>query len=264
MKQRWLQLKFIWEYATHLQTDSNPPLDLIFKFIYGLDKKDIIKNFNRFNKTETSKKVFEAEVDVIDKIKTGTFKPGTFGHEFQTWLSKNNMVDLFTFGYESKSSNIKRKKFFKYNTMEHDLIHFLNGYDTTALGEVGVLSFNLAKEWREGYATILYSSFIMSIRNTLLPSKYPPKTPWYIAIRYSPIMIFCKIVIEGWRRGKRAPWFMDVDWDKYLDVDLQQVKKELQLEDPPKYWTKIQPMWRRVLLQYKRYARKHGATTNRP
>ena len=86
MKQRWLQLKFIWEYATHLQTDSNPPLDLIFKFIYGLDKKDIIKNFNKFSKTETSKKVFEAEVDVIDKIKTGTFKPGTFGHEFQTWF----------------------------------------------------------------------------------------------------------------------------------------------------------------------------------
>ena len=33
MKNRWQQLKFIWEYATHFQTDNAPPLDIIFKFV---------------------------------------------------------------------------------------------------------------------------------------------------------------------------------------------------------------------------------------
>ena len=36
----WIRLKFIWNYATHLQTDANPPLELIFKFVDTLDKKD--------------------------------------------------------------------------------------------------------------------------------------------------------------------------------------------------------------------------------
>ena len=56
---------------------------------------------------------------------------------------------------------------------------------------------------------------------------------------------------------------MTVDWDKYLNVDLQEVKKELKLDKPPKYWKKIQPVWRRVLIQYKKYAKRHGTTTNR-
>ena len=105
MKQRWLQLKFIWEYATHLQTDNNPPLDLIFKFINELDKKEVKTIYHRFSKTETSQKVFDSEVCVLDKIKTGKFEPGTFGAEFQTWMRNNDMVDLFKFGYEGKGSN---------------------------------------------------------------------------------------------------------------------------------------------------------------
>lgn len=262
MKQRWLQLKFIWEYATHLQTDNNPPLDLIFKFINELDKKEVKTIYHKFSKTETSQKVFDSEVCVLDKIKTGNFEPGTFGAEFQTWMRNNDMVDLFKFGYEGKgTTNIS--KFFKHTVMEHDLIHFLNGYDTSPVGEVGVLSFNLAREWRESYATILYASFLMSIRNTFLPSKYPADTPWYIAIKYSALVVFCRIVMEAWRRGKRAPWLMDVDWDKYLNVDLQQVKKELKIEEAPKYWIEVQPVWKRALRQYKKYARKHGTTTNR-
>ena len=124
------------------------------------------------------------------------------------------------------------------------------------MGEVGVLSFNLAKEWRESYATILYSSFLMSIRNTFLPSKYPAGC---MSIKYAPVIVFCRIVREGWRRGKRAPWFMDIDWNKYLDVDLQQVKKELQLEESPKYWVEIEPVWKKVMKNYKH----KNATINR-
>ena len=54
----WLRAKFIWEYATHLQTDNNPPLELIFKFVDTLDKKDTLSHMRRFGKTDTSKVVY--------------------------------------------------------------------------------------------------------------------------------------------------------------------------------------------------------------
>ena len=147
--------------------------------------------------------------------------------------------------------------------MQHDLIHFLNGYDTTPFGEVGVLSFNLAREWRESYATVLYASFFTCLRNTFLPSKYPPNTSWWLLLKHTPIVAFCRLVVEGWRRGKRAPWILDVDWEEYLDVDLQQVKKELLLDNTPKYWNEVNPIWKKALKHYKDYAEKHGTTTNR-
>jgi|TARA_R100001143_G_C3355437_1_gene132019 ubiquinone biosynthesis protein Coq4 len=261
MSYRWLQLKFIWEYAGYLHLYDIPPLEIIYKFINVLDKKDIRSIYYKFSKTKTSQKVFETDIATLDKIKTGPFKEGTFGAEFKTFMNKEGAVDLFNFGKWGDKTEGKTniKKFFKHSVLQHDLIHFFNDYDMSPMGEVGVLSFNLAKEWRESYATILYASFLMSIRNTFLPSKYPRDLPWYIAIKYSALVVFCRVVVEGWRRGKRAPWFMDVDWNKYLDVDLQQVKKELQLKEAPKYWLEVQPIWNRVMNNYTQ----ENATINR-
>ena len=42
-----------------------------------------------------------------------------------------------------------------------------------------------------------------------------------------------------------------------------EVLSELNLSTKPKYWKEVQPIWRKALIQYKKYARKHGATTNR-
>ena len=257
------RLKLIWNYAFHMTTDNNPPLEVIFKFIHGLDKKDFKKIYKRYRKTETGKKVFSRNYSVLDNIQKGTFTPGTFGAEFQRWLVEaDGAVDVFKFSYPGKDGT-DLGKFFKETIMQHDLIHFLNGYDTTPFGEVGVLSFNLAKEWRESYATVLYASFLTCLRNTFLPSKYPPDTSWWLLLKHTPIVAFCRLVIEGWRRGKRAPWILDVDWEQYLDVDLQQVKKELLLDDTPKYWTEVNPIWKKALKHYKDYAKKHGTTDNR-
>mgnify|MGYP003304644814 FL=1 len=265
-KHFWLKLKFIFEYSTHLQTDNNPPLKLIFKFIHELDKKDFKKVFKKFNQTDISKKIFNQDVAVLDKIMQGKFKPKTFGYEFQAWLKKSEgAVDIFKFSYPGKD-NTKLGKFFKETIMQHDLIHFLNGYDTTPLAEVGVLSFNLAKEWRESYATILYSSFFMSIRNTFLPSKYPSGVRWYLLLKYSPIAVYLRVVNEGWKRGKKSPWLLTIDWEKYLHVDLKKVKKELLLENDPKYWLDVQPIWKKTLKRYKEYAKEHSnrsTTTDR-
>ena len=249
------RIKFIYEYATHLQTDNSPPLELIYKFINELDKKEAKAIFHKFSKDKSSERIFNEEKSALDRLNEDEFKERTIGAEFQTWLKQSEgAVDLFKFGVFGRTEGkTKFKKFLKHTCLQHDLIHFLNGYDVTPLGEVGVITFNLAQEWRPSFATILYASFLMSIRNTFLPSKYPANTQWHKAIKYSPLMVFCKVVREAWKRGKQSEWFLTVDWNGYLDTDLKQVKEKLKLEKSPTYWDEVQPVWARALRHYKKY-----------
>lgn len=252
----WTRLKFIWHYATHLQTDSNPPLELIFKFVDTLDKKDTKQHIKNFNKLEISKKIYSEKLPVRLQVKKNNYPKGSFGAEFKKWSSSDDhIVDLFTLSLvpyrATRKKNTNFNKFAEATMLEHDLIHFFNDYDTSPIGEVAVLSFNLAQEWRRSYATILYASFFMSIRNTFLPSKYPKDTPFWVKLRYSPIEIFCRIVFESWRRGKKSKWFLAVDWESKLNKPYKEVLEELNLANKPKYWKKIQPIWARALRHYK-------------
>ena len=258
MNKLWLQLKMIWKFGFHMTTDNHTPLDVIFKFIHTLDKKDFKKIYKKYRKTDVGKKALERKIDLLDKIKTGNYPPGTFGSEFQTWLRESDgAVDVFSLGYAGKDKS-KLGKFFKETTMQHDLIHFLNDYDTTPMGEACVLAFSLAKEWRESYATVLYASLLTCMRNTFVPAKYPPGIGFITAVKHTPMLTLCRLVIESWRRGKRAPWLLTVDWEQYLNVNLQQVKKELLLDNAPKYWTEVRPIWKKALAHYESYAEKQA------
>ena len=252
MRYRLTQIKLIWMYFKVFQTDVQSPLPLIFKFVHALDKGKLKEIYRRFKKTKVASKVLNSQDHFLDIIEDGDFEPGTFGAEFKAWSRRDAVLDVFSVYYPSEKIT-PLSQFLRSSVMEHDLIHFFNGYDTSPYGEIGVLSFHLAKEWRESYASILYSSAIMAFRNSFIPAKYPPVS-WWKNILYNPFTVFILTVREGWRRGKRAPWFMSVDWEAYLNVDLQLVKKELNLQEPPKFWMRMSPMWAVVREQYIDYA----------
>ena len=259
MKNFWIKLKLFWAYGFRMDFFNETSLAIIFKFIMALDSQDFKKSYRNYRNTKVGKKVLERDIALIDRVRTDNFEPGTFGAEFQTWLrDSDGAVDVFSVEYPGAKKSSKLGKFFKETTMQHDLIHFLNGYDTTPAGEVCVLTFDLTKEWRDSYATILFIGLLNCTYNTFRPSKYVPGIGVFKAMKHAPIITFCRLVIESWRRGKRAPWLMFVDWDKYLNVDLQQVKKELLLDNEPKYWSEVGPIYNKARNHY------HGIATNRP
>ena len=267
MKDRWTQLKFVWEYATHLQTDNNPPLELIFKFVDTLDKKDTKQHIKNFSKLAVSEKVYKQKLPVRLQVKENDYPVDSFGAKFKEWSSdEGHIVDLFQLSLvpyrATRRKNTKFNNYAEATMLQHDLIHFFNDYDTSPIGEVAVLSFNLAQEWRRSYATILFASFLMSIRNTFIPSKYPKDTPFLTKLKYSPIEVFLRVVFESWLRGKKSKWFLSIDWESKLMKPYDEVAAELNLSTKPTYWKKIQPIWRKALIQYKRYAKKHGAAIN--
>lgn len=256
MKHRITQLKLIWHYYKIFQTDIYAPLPVIFEFVNKLDKDKMKKIYRRFQKTKTGKKLLNKKEHFLDLVDKGNFKPGTFGYEFQAWRKKDKLVDVFSMYYPPKNIT-PLSQFLRYSVMYHDMIHFLNEYDTSPYGEIGVLSFHLAQEWRDSYASILYSVTIMSFVNTFIPAKYPPRPLWKNII-FNPLVVFILTVIEGYRRGKRAPWLMEVDFESYLNVDLQQVKKDLYLEKPPSFWKKMAPTWAIVKEKYLNYAKRNS------
>ena len=261
MNELLLRAKFVWEYATHLQTDADPPIELIFKFVNTLDKKDTKVHIKNFDKLPVAKKIYDEEVSFLTKVSNQEFQKGTFGHEFKKWYGNDNkMIDLFSISLnpfrQGRNKNTKFNKYAEATMLEHDLIHFVNGYNTSPVGEICVLSFNLAKEWRKSYATILFASFLMAIRNTFKPSKYPKGISLKNKIMLAPAYVFIRLVIEGYLRGKRSKWFLAVDWDSYLDLPMDKLKKDLKLFDKPKYWNKILPYVLIMNRHYNQYARK--------
>ena len=264
MKHRITQLKLIWYYYKIFQTDVQSPLAVIFEFVNQLDKNKMKKIYRRFLKTKTGKKVCNKKEHVLDIVQEGTFKPGTFGAALQEWQNEDKVVDVFSMYYPPKKIT-PLSQFLRHSVMYHDMIHFFNEYDTSPYGEIGVLSFHLAQEWRDSYASILYSSAIMAFVNSFIPAKYPPVALWKNII-FNPFVEFVITVIEGYRRGTRAPWLMSVDFEEHLNVDLQALKKELYLDKPPTFWKKMAPMWAVVKEQYLDYAKREtkiSSTTDR-
>jgi len=260
MNEFFIRCKFVWEYATHLQTDADPPIELIFKFVNTLDKKDTKLHIKNFDKLSVAKKIYNEEISFLTKVSNQEFEKETFGYEFKKWYGNDNkMIDLFSISLnpfrQGRNKNTKFNKFAEATMLQHDLIHFFNGYDTSPVGEVCVLSFNLAQEWRKSYATILFASFLMSIRNTFLPSKYIKNTPLLTKLKYSPIWVYLRLVIESYRRGKKSRWFLAVDWDWYLHQPLETVLETLNLNHKPTYWEKVKPYWSLIHKHYIRYAK---------
>lgn len=257
----WTRLKFIWLYATHLQTDADPPIELIFKFIDTLDKKDTKQHIKRFGQMPVSKIIYNEKLPVRLQVKENDYPKGSFGAEFKKWLGNDEyIVDLFTVSLvpfrATRKKNTNFNKYAEATMLQHDLIHFFNGYDTSPIGEVCVLSFNLAQEWRKSYATILYASFFMALRNTFLPSKYPKGTPLYRIIVASPVYVYLKLAYESYQRGKKSKWFLEIDWTSKLNTPLEEVKKELNLEKKPAYWHKVKPVWSILYKHYRKVSKR--------
>ena len=109
-----------------------------------------------------------------------------------------------------------------------------------------VLSNNLANEWRWSYFSILLASFFMSIKNQFTTKNIKF---WY-KIKYIQPYILIKLIIEGYKIGKKSKWLMSVDFDKMFNKSVLEVRKELNIL-PSNYWKEIQPLWLELHKHYK-------------
>jgi ubiquinone biosynthesis protein COQ4 len=94
----------------------------------------------------------------------------------------------------------------------HDLWHTVTGYKGDVAGEIGLLAFILAQNFHLGIAFIVAAA---AVRGFSFDST--------------------GMIVEGYRRGRRAKWLPAQDWESMLARPLDQVREELSLGSPPVY-----------------------------
>lgn len=95
----------------------------------------------------------------------------------------------------------------------HDVFHVLAGYGRDLRGEAAVLAFTLAQTWNVGIAFIL----LTVLRRAGLRSE------------------FGRLIRDGFRRGRRATWLVDLPWEDLLARPLHELRIELGVGPPPAY-----------------------------
>jgi ubiquinone biosynthesis protein COQ4 len=98
----------------------------------------------------------------------------------------------------------------------HDLWHAVTGYHGDVLGESALLAFYLGQTFNPGIALIVAIGLAKSSRA-------------------ADGDVARKLILDGYRRGKKAAWLVGLEWETLLDKQVSAVREQLSLEAPPVY-----------------------------
>ena len=105
----------------------------------------------------------------------------------------------------------------------HDLWHAITGYQGDLLGEAALLAFTFAQTHNPGVG------FLAALGVVLTPSHDARR-----------------MILDGFRRGRRAAWLPPRDWAQLLARPLDEVRRELGVEPAPAYEPVRQTPWART------------------
>ncbi len=215
-------IKALIYYLKDISVNTIPSLDLIFKIVKELDRKSDKQNMKKFNSHPVSERLYQEDQHLLDYIRANDFKKGTFGYDLKKFWAAQDVDLLKEYASRVKYKDAKRKRFIDLFWIQHDIIHFMNGYNTTPLAEAAVISFTIAQEKRPSFKVFILAGWFVSMKHGFLnPFRY------------------LRVCYEAYKRGKQSEWFMTVDWKQHLDKETSQVKRLLKLQEPPKFWNKI-------------------------
>lgn len=100
----------------------------------------------------------------------------------------------------------------------HDLWHAAVGYHGDVLGETALLAFTFAQTWNPAIGLILAIGLVKTLG---MPEART-------------------VILDGFRRGRKAAWLPAQDWESMLALPLDDVRRQLRLEAPPTY-TQLRP-----------------------
>ena len=99
------------------------------------------------------------------------------------------------------------------NRDSHDLWHAVTGYRGDVVGEVAILGFILAQTGNLGVG-VIYSAMLVKTHDRREARR---------------------VMLDGFRRGRRAAWFIDVPWETLLSRPVNEVRLELGIDTLPVY-----------------------------
>lgn len=200
--------------------DDLPQVFTIIASLSGLTGEYIAR---RMKKSESGRRLFAKRPDIVDRLADraalARLPQGTLGRAYLAFveregISADGIRDASKMGAPSDEPLPAPLDYVHQRMRDtHDLWHAAVGYQGDVLGEAALLGFIFAQTWNPGIALILVVALMKTID--------APEAR--------------KTIADGFRRGRKAAWLPDQEWESMLELPLEEVRARLNLEAPPIY-----------------------------
>lgn len=149
----------------------------------------------------------------LDLLKT--LPPESLGHDLYTMWTENNfdpeVLDRESIGLSALPPALR---YLNTRILQmHDVWHLVAGYETTALHEVAISSFQLAQFGHN------YSAMFLATSLTIAGNRSPEG-----------FGLLMHVVSEAWQHGRLSPDFMNVEWEDHWHKPTQILRDELEIQ----------------------------------
>jgi len=219
-----LKFRTAWRALGRLRQDPDNT-DEVFVIIRALSGNSGEKHFRRFKKTVTGQRILQEKRDLLDTLKKRDYlaalPEGSLGREYYVFTERENITADGLVDASETIENVDvgehRRRFYSRRRDCHDLQHVASGWGRDLLGEGSLLAFGIAQNWHHGIGLIVAMAYATG----------------------GPQMR--SMIRKAWRRGKTSECLDFADWERLLPLQVDQVREELKLGEPPVY----EPVWSR-------------------
>ena len=194
----------------------------VFEIIEALSGNAGERAFQRFRASAVGSRILRENRNLLatldDRAQLKLLPAGTLGRIYADFTEQEQITGQ---GLADASMTNRREQldperalFFARLRDMHDLWHVATGYGRDLVGEAALLAFSYAQTRNRGVG------FIVAIAWLRASGDFAYARP---------------LIVDGYRRGKRAQWLPGEDWEWLLTQPLTAVRERLGLGEPPAY-----------------------------
>lgn len=203
---------------------ANPDdLPKVFTIIESLQGKNLHRIRERMSKSEGGRRLLAEQPDIVDLLadreSLRRLPEGSLGRAYLDFVESENIsaegIRAAAVQGETGHSSIPAPLDYVHARMRdtHDLWHAAVGYRGDVLGEAALLAFILAQTKSPAIGLVVAIAVLKTLR--------APEAR--------------KVIFDGYRRGQKAAWLPDQEWESLLALPVEEVRRRLSLESPPVY-----------------------------
>ncbi|MCL4684482.1 hypothetical protein KJ059_06975 [Myxococcota bacterium] len=195
-----------------------------FKVIAAMSGGSGERLYRRFRRSPTGARILAERRNLVDLIgdlgKLRAMPANSLGQALADFyeseeLSAQGLIAASEAGFREPRDGLDEERRIFGNRLRdlHDVFHVVAGYGRDLLGEAAVLAFTFAQTWNLGIGFMV----LVVLRRAGLRSEPG------------------RLIREAFRRGRRATWLVDLDWEALLSQPLDRLRQDLRLGPLPVY-----------------------------
>lgn len=193
----------------------------VFRIIDALSGNSGEKTFQRFRNDPVGARILRERRSLLatlsDRAALEALPVGSLGRTYADFVSREQITadGLVAASMEepNRPDNGPERRLFGERLRDmHDLWHVVTGWGRDLVGEAALLAFSFNQTRNPGVGFIVAVAWLKAGRGEAR-----------------------RLIVEGYRRGRRSAWLPAQDWEALLAQPLDEVRRQLRIEPAPAY-----------------------------